>query len=525
MDLELIVERLCDPAVYPEPTTRVDLLQTHISYVFLTDRFVYKVKKAVNFGFLDYTTREKRRHFCEREVELNARLCPDVYLGVVPIFAVGGEPSFAGEGEPVEYAVKMVRLPADRMLREVLGRGEGSPEIFRSIALTLASFHERAETGLEIQAMKGLAGVAFNCEENFQQTEKYVGHVVPAQTFERIRTSTRLFLRRRAGLFEARAQRGRVRDGHGDLHLDSICVTEPIRIFDCIEFNERFRYQDVAEEVGFLAMDLEFHGFCEYARVFVDAYQEASGDREMIALLDFYKAYRAYVRAKVSSFATDDQHISDDLRARLWETARRYYALAESYAARFNPQLLVMTCGLTGTGKSTLARMLGERYCLEVVRSDVVRKELLGLNPYERRWDAFNQGAYDAAMTDRTYAAMVERSELLLRGGHSVILDGCFIRRDQRRAVLELAERSGVSLLLLECQAPAGLVRERLDGRSSRDVAISDGRWEIYSQQLASFEPPEEVPPDGRVVLDRSRPVEEHVAALAARLPAEWMDA
>jgi hypothetical protein len=483
------------------------------------------VKKPVNFGFLDYTTLERRLTMCEREVALNSRLCPDTYLGVVPICDDHGCLTLAGPGEPIEYAVKMERLPEDRMLRQVLRRGEGDPAILRQVARTLAAFHDAAETGPEIQAMKGLAGVTFNCEENFSQTEKYIDALVPRGRFELIRTSTRLFLRRRSALFEERARRGRVRDGHGDLHLDSICVTDPIRIFDCIEFNERFRYQDVAEEVAFLAMDLEFNGHGDLATAFVDAYVDASGDRELRELLDFYKTYRAYVRAKVGSFQTDDAMVSEADKARLRDTAAHYYELAERYARAFNPQLLVMTCGLTGSGKSTVARRLGERFAFDVVRSDVIRKELLGLDPYERKWDAFEAGAYSSDMTERTYEVMVERADAMLAGGSSVVLDGCFTKRTQRAAAIALAQRRGVPLLVLECQAPEGVVRERLEGRSSKGRAVSDGRWEIYHHQAATFEPPSEIPAGCHIVLDRGRPVEENMAMLAELMPAAWRGA
>ena len=515
---------MSDPAFYPERTGRVDVIQTHISFIFLTERHAYKVKKPVNFGFLDYTTLEQRRSMCESEVALNSRLCPDTYLGVVAIRDDHGSLALDGPGETIEHAVKMVRLPEERMLRQVLRRGEGDPAILRRVARTLAAFHEAAATSPEIQAMKGLDGVTFNCEENFTQTEKYVGALLPDERFEVIRTSTRLFLRRRAALFAGRAARGRVRDGHGDLHLDSICVTEPIRIFDCIEFNQRFRYQDVAEEVAFLAMDLEFNDHPELAAVFVNTYVEASGDGELRELLDFYKAYRAYVRAKVASFQTDDAMVGDADKAGLRATASRYYELAERYARAFNPQLLVMMCGLTGSGKSTVARRLGERFGVAVVRSDVVRKELLGLDPFERKWDAFGAGAYAADITERTYTAMVDRAGALLATGDSVILDGCFTLRDQRRAAAELARRRGVPLLVLECHAPESLVRERLDGRSNKGHAVSDGRWEIYHQQAATFEAPTEVAPGCHVVLDRGRPVEENLTLLEELMPRAWRD-
>jgi uncharacterized protein len=254
----------------------------------------------------------------------------------------------------------------------------------------------------------------------------------------------------------------------------------------------------------------------------VDAYVAASGDAELRELLDFYKAYRAYVRAKVSSFQVDDPRVGEADKERLRATAAHYYELAERYARAFNPQLLIMTCGLTGSGKSTVARRLGERFALDVVRSDVVRKELLGIDPYERKWDEFGAGAYSADITDRTYATMVQRAEVLLAAGSSVVLDGCFTRRSQRTAAIHLARRSGVPLLVLECQAPESVVRERLEGRATKARAVSDGRWEIYHHQAAGFEPPTEVPEGCHVVLDRGRPVEENMALLAGLMPPAW---
>jgi predicted kinase len=232
--------------------------------------------------------------------------------------------------------------------------------------------------------------------------------------------------------------------------------------------------------------------------------------------------YRAYVRAKVNSFAADDPNIPEPARVASRATAKRYYELAAHFAAACNPRRLLVTCGLTGSGKSTLARKLGETYALQLVRSDVVRKELIGIAPQERRWLPFDQGEYAPEMTERTYAAMLERAEELLIAGHSVVLDGCFIKRAQRKGAVELARRLGVPLLLLECRTSEEVIRERLERRARKNGTVSDGRWEIYSGQLAEFEPPDEIAGDERVVLDRSKPVDELLHELAAVLPPAW---
>jgi hypothetical protein len=525
VDLARLVEHLSNPTFYPEPTSSVEVIQTHISYIFLTDTLAYKVKKPVDFGFLDYTTLAKRRQMCEREVALNSRLCPDVYLGVVELREQDGALSIDGPGETVEVAVKMVRLPRERMLRNVLARGEGNNALFESIAVTLADFHRRTPAHTGAGTMSGIERPKFNCDENFAQTEKYVGALVPRRAFEFIRNSTDLFFRRKAGLFTRRVEERRIVDGHGDLHLDSICATEPVRIFDCIEFNERFRIQDAAEEVGFLAMDLEFHGYLPFARTFVDAYVAASGDAELVELLAFYKTYRAYVRAKINSFASDDPHIPATARDAARATASHYYELAANYAAVANPRRLIVMCGLTGSGKSTLARRIAELYSLQLIRSDVVRKEMVGIAPDERRWLPFDQGEYAPEMTERTYAEMLERARTLLEVGHSVLLDGCYTKRLQRDGAVDLARRLGVKLLLLECRTSEDVIRERLERRAQKAGTVSDGRWEIYHRQLAEFEPPEEITGDRRVVLDRSKPVDELLHELVAILPPAWQAA
>mgnify|MGYP001267544830 CR=1 FL=1 len=524
IDPRTLVEAMSNPAFYPEPTTRVEVVQTHISYIFLTDRYAYKVKKAVDFGFLDYTTLERRRRLCHREIALNSRLSPEAYLGVVEIREKDGTLAIGGDGEVVEVAVKMVRLPEERMLRRVLERGEGGPDLVRQIARQLAAFHAAAFVSPELQALKGPDGVRFNCVENFQQTERYIGTLLTDEMFNFIRTSTELFLQRKQTLLARRLADGRIVDGHGDLHLDSICATDPVQIFDCIEFNERFRIQDTAEEMGFLAMDLEFAGYPELAQAVIEEYIAASGDRELADLLSFYKSYRAYVRAKIHSFQTDDAGIPEGRRVELAATASRYYELAARYATEFNPQMLLVTVGLTGSGKSTLARRLAARCALQVVSTDETRKNLLGIDPRERHYDAFDHGVYAPSITERTYAAMIDRAEALLLAGQSVILDGCFTKRAQRARAVALANRMQVPLLVLDCRCSEELIRERLERRAAKSKGVSDGRWEIYQKQLETFEPPVEIPPEQTVVLDRSRPVETLVEELLGRVPPQWFD-
>ncbi|MCX7634553.1 MAG: hypothetical protein N2Z74_02265, partial [Syntrophales bacterium] len=326
---------MMDPAFYDHRPERVEVIQTHISIIFLAGHEVYKVKKAVNFGFLDFTTLERRRFYCERELELNRRLAPDVYREVVPITEQDGRFALGGVGTTVEFALRMRRLPEDRMLKRIVGTERFDPSVMDTLAEKVVNFHRRAATGGDIDTLGGIATIRHNHEENFTQTEKYIGITISPQAFRFIRRWTDYFLKENEAFFAERVRMGRIRDGHGDLHLEHIIVEDGgITIFDCIEFNDRFRCGDVAAEVAFLAMDLDFNGYPALGDRFVNAYIQASGDAGVALLLNFYKCYYAYVRGKVVSFRLDDPAIPLAEREAAKEMAERYFTLAYDYAAR-----------------------------------------------------------------------------------------------------------------------------------------------------------------------------------------------
>ena len=329
--LAFAVEALFEPQAYPHKPQRIELVQTQMSLIYLTGKYVYKIKKPVNLGYLDYSTLEKRYFFCHQELELNRRLCPDAYLGVVPIVKENDGLRMEGQSEAIEYAVKMRQLPRDRMMDALLPRGQVTPQMVVRVAERLASFHQQAETSQEIAVFGRLNVIRQNCDENFAQTEKYVGLTILRAKYERIRAYTNDFIESKAGLFEKRVGEGRIRDCHGDLHTAHVCFTDGICIYDCIEFNDRFRYCDVASELAFLAMDLDRHEEAGLSRHLVDSYVGLSHDEELFTLLNFYKCYRAYVRGKVEGFKLDDLLISQGEKARALESARSYFQLAESY--------------------------------------------------------------------------------------------------------------------------------------------------------------------------------------------------
>ena len=320
---------LMSKGAYPEPTDRIELVQTHISLVFLTDNYVYKVKKAVNFGFLDFSTVEKRKYYCEREVELNRRLAPDIYLAVLPVTVDNGTVAIGGKGRIIEYAVKMRKLPMEYLMVRLLRENRLSGEMVERVAREIALFHAKAGGSSQIDKFGSTEIIRNNTDENFAQTQKYVGKSITKSQYDVIRAFTEDYLNNRSDLFQKRVAEGKIKDCHGDLHLEHVCITEPIRIFDCIEFNDRFRYSDTAADIGFLAMDLDFHGRRDLSETLMEAYVKFSGDNGVLDIVDFYKVYRAYVRGKVISFQIDSPDPTS--RGETLRAAQKYFSLATSY--------------------------------------------------------------------------------------------------------------------------------------------------------------------------------------------------
>jgi len=326
------VRALLESQAYPHKPQKIELVQTPMSFIFLTGGYVYKIKKPVNLGYLDYTTLEKRHFFCHQELKLNRRLCPGAYLAVVPIVEEKGELRIEGRGKAIEYAVKMKQLPQDHMMDVLLPRGQVTLEMVARVAEKLVNFHQKAETNQKIAAFGKLDVIRQNTDENFAQTEKYIGTSITAEEYQHIKNYTSNFIDSNASLFDKRVREGKIRDCHGDLHAAHVCFTDDICIYDCIEFNERFRYSDVVSEIAFLAMDLDRYRQAGLSRHLVNTYVVLSHDEELLKLLDFYKCYRAYVRGKVESFKLDDPYIPGEEKAKVLTAAQSYFELAESYA-------------------------------------------------------------------------------------------------------------------------------------------------------------------------------------------------
>jgi aminoglycoside phosphotransferase family enzyme/predicted kinase len=493
MELAALIDALSDPAAYPELVEAVEVRQTHISLVFLAGRHVYKLKKPVALGFLDFSTLERQRHFCQEEVRLNRRLAPDVYLGVVPVVRTpDGRLRLEGEGEPIEWAVKMVRLPEAATLLSRLQRGELDCPTVERLARAVARFHATAVANEHTAAFGRFDVVAGNARENFTQSAWLIGTTVSRAVFDRLRERTESTLARLRPLIERRAERGAPRDTHGDLHLDHVYLfpdrppPADFAVIDCIEFNERFRYADPVADAAFLVMDLRVHGERTLATAFAEEYFRAAGDSEGHELLQVYTAYRAAVRAKVEGFKLREPEVPAAERASALQRARAYWllALGELDEPQRKP-CLVLVGGLPGTGKSTLARGLADAHGFAVVRSDVVRKELARAEL--TLTGGLDRGIYSTEWNQRTYAECLRRAEELLFEGLRVIVDANFRAEDDRRAFLQAALQWGVPGVLLICRASPKVARERLDQRTND---ASDADWSVHLLAASSWEAP-----------------------------------
>jgi aminoglycoside phosphotransferase family enzyme/predicted kinase len=489
IDHAQLVEALSDPSFYPHSVDEVRFLQTHISSVFLTGEYVYKLKKPVNFGFLDFSTVELRKLYCKAEVELNSRLAPSLYLRAAPITLEGDLLKLEGKGEIVDWVVVMNELDERLLGSEVLARGELSESHMDALVEVLVPFYQCAATGEGVDQYGTVEAVKFNTDENFSQTKAYSGKLLSAERYKHIRRWTNTFYEEHADLFERRIAEGRIRESHGDLHLRNVFLETPPVIFDCIEFNERLRCGDVAVDLAFMAMDLDFNGRPDLAKRFIDGYVEASGDSDLVRLLDFYKCYRAYVRGKIACFTSSDPALDNGARRVQRNLARRYFGLAYNYAGGEERPSMVVLYGLMGSGKTNVARYLREHFGWHMLSTDAVRKQISGVGENTRVYVPYNEGLYSPEMNQKTYAEVCRRAENLLLGGFPVVVDGAFKYQEERVPVIEAARRTNARLIFIQTVCEADEQRRRLEKRQQHDTR-SDGRVELMEHQRADFEAP-----------------------------------
>ncbi len=491
-----LLKLIKNPRIYRSNIKKVNIIQTHISYVILTGKYAYKFKKPVNFGFLDFSTLEKRKFFCEEEIRLNRRLCPEIYLEVVTLNRKNDDIIINGSGEVIDYAVKMKEFPQSFILNKLIEKKKIDEKIIDNIIDILVKFYRYSKSTNDINYYGTTEVIKNNTEENFEQTKGFINLTITKEIFDSIKKRTDDFINANTNIFDERIKNGFIKDCHGDLHSGNIVLlNDKVCIFDCIEFNKRFRYSDVASDIAFLSMDLDFLGKPYLSSYLIEKYVVKSKDENIFNILNFYKCYRAFVRGKVIGFKLNDAKINQFEREKTIKLAKKYFDLANFYSKLFskgkndvNP-ILFVTTGLTGSGKTTVARKFAVDYNAKMISTDTVRKEFAGIDKYERHFDAYNTGLYSPDKMKQIYNKVFEKADILLNNKKNVILDATFITRKLRDISRRLAEKNNADFLILYCNCPEKKVKNYLENRVKKK-SISDGRWEIYIEQKNSYEKP-----------------------------------
>jgi uncharacterized protein len=484
-----LIQALHRPACYDHPVQDIRLVETHISWVLLTGPYAYKLKKPVNLGFLDFSSLEKRRFFCEEELRLNRRLAPSLYLEVVSIAGSPDSPALHGTGEAIEYAVKMVQFPEEARLDRMLARGELGPSHIDLLARELAEFHGRVAVAGGDKPFGDPDRVYEPVRQNFIQIRPRIeaGDQAPLQRLESWSDTSFAELRM---TFEHRKRRGFIRECHGDAHLaNMVWLEERAMLFDCLEFSANLRWIDVMSELAFLVMDLDDRGRPDLARRALNGYLEHTGDYAGLAVFRFYQVYRALVRAKVACIRLSQSGLSNAEKNRTHEEYRGYANLAGRYTQP-PPPALIITHGLSGCGKTWLSQHLLEALGAVRVRSDIERKRLHGLTPAERSGSGIDSGIYAADASRRTYARLAELATTILRAGHSVIVDAAFLKYSQRDQLHAVANELRVPFVILDIRTPEDILRQRLRLRARQQHEVSEAGLTVLDHQLTTREPP-----------------------------------
>jgi len=522
------LQLLFKPSFWGKYCEKVKLIQTHTSWVFLTGKYAYKIKKPVFFGFLDYTTLSARKHFCKEEFRINQLLAPDIYYAVLPIIKSGNRiklarpeksdpPASPNRGEVLDYAIKMRELPQETIMTNLLLSRKVNYSVIDQIAKIVADFHNQSLSRSEFSKYGDLETIKYNWDENFAQTEPFIGVTVKQKTFTEIKTGINQFITNHKELFTKRIRNQKIKQCHGDLHSHNIFITDSARpypanvkssakkvksnqnvledgcgakvyIFDCLEFNPRFAVSDVASEIAFFVMDLEFYRHKHLADFFINRYLHYTKDIELLKVLDFYKCYRAYVRGKVTGFNLNDRGISRREKLRAKRTARQYFQLAYKYIESLNSQpKLIMVMGLPGVGKTYLAQHLAQHIHAYHFSTDIIRKEITNTPIEMHRFEGPGKGIYSREVSGKTYQELHQRTDNFLSQGKTCIIDATFSWQKSRNEAKQIADKNNARFYIINCTCPEKLVMQRMKKRE-KEFCLSDATPEIYYHIKDNFD-------------------------------------
>ena len=485
---EPIIAAMQDPAFYDHNVKEVTVLQTHISWVFLTGEYAYKVKKPMDFGFLDFTTLERRKHFCEEEIRLNGRLT-DLYLEAVAITGTPEQPVLNGSGDAIEYAVKMRQFNQDQLIDKLLKQDQLTNDHIDEMADQIAAFHQQIAVSDETNPIGSAESVNAPVIQNFDQLDPLIEDAESRAQLSRLRSWSEQEYQRIENILEQRKQHGYIRECHGDMHLGNMALIDNhIAIFDGIEFNDEFRWIDVYSEIGFLYMDLYDRGAKAYAHRLLNRYLERSGDYAGLQVLRFYLVYRAMVRAKIASFRLMQPDLSDTEKAEVLQQYHSYTSLAESFTIPHKPAIYI-THGVSGSGKTTISQQMLETMNLIRVRSDIERKRLFNLEAEADSESALDSGIYDTEATAKTYQRLAELAETITCAGHSVIVDATFLQKQDRELFKSLADKQQLDFYIVVADTDPSELEARLRQRQQQGDDASEANIDVLRKQLASRMP------------------------------------
>lgn len=495
-----LIQNLQNEAIFDHPIQRFKLIETHISWVILTGEYVYKIKKPMNFGFLDFSTLEKRGFYCREEVRLNQFFAAELYLDVVTINGEPDNPKINGSGPILEYAIKMREFPQDCLFTELHKHHKITPELIDQLAALIADFHSKTPIAAEDSIFGTPNSVHAPVQQNFDQIAPLLSDANDLKRLQHLAAWANQQFNKHHALLTQRKQQGFIRDCHGDLHLGNIILykNKPM-IFDRLEFNDEFRWTDVMADVAFLIMDLEDHQQFAFANRFLNAYLQITGDYAGLAILPYYQAYRAMVRAKISLFRLSQPGLSEQEQQAVKQKYRGLIKLAEHYAFPeqeprelqqnvITPSLYI-THGLTGSGKSSVARYLVEQIAAIQISSDVERKRMFGLTAKTQTQSELNKGIYDPSVTLQTYEQLKKLATTIIEAGYSVIVDATFIKFAHRELFKQLAQALQVPFIILHCEAPHEYLQKWIQERQMQKNDPSEAGLEVLDLLTTALEP------------------------------------
>ncbi len=501
-DRPALIRSLLKPDVYDHPVTDIELIETHISWVILTGAYAYKIKKPVNLGFLDFSTLEKRRFCCNEELRLNSRLAAEIYLEVVPISGRRERPVLHGSGVAIEYAIKMMQFPQQAQLDNMLANGELEKNHMDAIADLVAGFHTRTDIAAADSSYGDPEHVYQPVAENFTQIRQHLHSNKYDEQLDVLEDWSKEKFSLLKPVFEQRKADGYIRECHGDMHLRNLVwLNGKPMAFDCLEFNPALRWIDTLSEVAFLVMDLQDRNQPELAQRFLNAYLEQCGDYLGMRVLHFYLAYRALVRAKVEAIRAGQQGISEAEKQDAEEGFNAYLSLALSYIRPSKPKLII-TRGMSASGKSTLTQPLLELMSAIRIRSDVERKRLFRVQAGTDSSAGIDKGIYSVEAGIKTYERLLLLAHALLEAGITVIVDAAFLKYEQRRPFKELAANRQVPFVIIEFIASADTLRQRI---TARKKDVSDADLSVLEHQLVTVEPVHESERDSLIQIDTEK--------------------